>query len=174
MGIPLRGSKTKPYTPHPEGTYSAVVVDIQNIGLKSTPWGEKEKIKIVWETDQIMADGRPYTVSQWYTNSLNEKANLRKVVHSLLGYKITNQEAETDFDSDILVGKGCLVSVSHRRDTKDQTKVYDSVDTVTKLPSSVPALKPSGKYQRKTDKPAPRDAEQTELATEGLDSDIPF
>lgn len=170
MGIPLRGSKTRPYTPHPEGTYPAVVVDVQNIGMKTTPWGEKEKIKIVWETDQKMDDGRPFIASQWYTNSLNEKANLRKVVHALLGYRISNEEAEQDFDSDILIGKSCLINVGHRRDSKDSTKIYDSVETVTKLPSSMPPLKSSGKYQRKEQRPV----SDSVSSPQGADDDIPF
>jgi hypothetical protein len=67
------------------------------------------KVMITFElAAPMMADGRPFSISKEYTQSLGEKATLRKHLESWKGQAMTEQEHK-DFDPKKLLGKvGCL------------------------------------------------------------------
>ena len=140
----------KTFTPAPEGTFSAVCVDVVDLGLVETPYGAKDKITVVWEIDEDHPDfdGR-YTVNKRYTLSLNEKATLCKDLEAWRGKRFTDDEKK-GFDVEKLIGAPCMVSVQHNR-TGDKT--YANVVAITPLPKGLPRLSPSGDYTRVKDKP---------------------
>lgn len=108
----------------PEGTYVARCYKIIDLGTQTTTgqYGTKEthKVMISWELfddDVKMADGRPYSVTQWYTVSLSEKANLRKDLEAWRGKKFTAEELE-GFDLNTVLGAYCMIQVVHSEDGK--------------------------------------------------------
>ena len=59
------------FTPAPGGWQSGVCCDVIDLGIvKSTGWGDKDKLKIVWMVHHRMEDGRPYVVSKRYNKIL--------------------------------------------------------------------------------------------------------
>jgi hypothetical protein len=106
----------------PEGTYVARCFKVIDLGTQVSPtFGtEAHKVMISWELfddDVKMADGRPYSVSQFYTVSLNEKANLRKHLEAWRGKKFTAEELE-GFDLNTVLGAYCMIQVVHSEDGK--------------------------------------------------------
>ena len=138
----------------PPGSYVARCHSLIDLG---TQVSEKfatsaHKIRIGWELlgedDEgqpltITRDGKtmPMTVSAEYTVSLNEKANLRKVLESWRGKAFTPEEAK-GFDISKLLGAYCMVNIT----TSDGAngKTYSNVAGVSQLPSALKASKPAG------------------------------
>lgn len=98
------------------------------------------KIRLTWELPDEKAvfnaekGEQPFVMSQEYTLSMNEKANLRKMIESLFGQKLSDEEAE-NFDTELLVGKPCLLTIVH---TVKGDKTYTNVQNVTSLPKGMP------------------------------------
>lgn len=105
------------------------------------------KIRLTWELPQEMAqfkeggEEQPFSMSQEYTLSMNEKANLRKMVESWFGQKFTDEEAE-NFDTELLVGKECLLTIVH---TVKGDRTYAGVQNVTSLPKGMVCPEPINK-----------------------------
>lgn len=76
-------------------------------------------------------DGKRFVLSQWYTKSMNDKANLRKTLESWRGKAFDDAVAER-FNLNDLINAPALVNVKHVRNAKgDEVAV---IDTLTKLP----------------------------------------
>jgi hypothetical protein len=89
--------------------------------------------------EQAMADGRPFQLSREYTLSTYKTSALRAVVEKWRGRKMTEPEAAT-FDTDILVGKPCRLSVVHSEPDPDGI-IYANVDGVLAASPKAPDLK---------------------------------
>jgi hypothetical protein len=128
------------YTPAPEGNHRAVCVSVIDLGTQTRDgqFGLKSarEIMIRWElSDELMDDGRPYTIGKRYSYSMHERASLRKHLESWRGQAFT----ETDFRPggfkiENLLGKSCLVMVKH---SENGGKTYANVDGVSKLPKGM-------------------------------------
>lgn len=71
----------------------------------------KKQTLVVWELPtEMMEDGKPFTISKWYTASLNEKANLRRDLENWRGTPFTEAELE-GFDQRNILDKPCLLNV---------------------------------------------------------------
>lgn len=127
----------------PVGAYPARCVRIIGIGTQHSEYEGKPnkaiKVIISWELPtELIEDGeyagQPYMVSKFYTQSLGEKANLRKHLASWRGRDFTPEEL-AGFDLANIAGKSCMVSVIH------STKGKAKVDSVMALPKgmTVPA-----------------------------------
>lgn len=124
----------------PEGTYIARCFKIIDLGTQTTngQYGTKEqhKVMIGWELfddDVKMEDGRPFSVNQWYTVSLSDKANLRKDLEAWRGKKFTPEELE-GFDLSSVLGKYCMIQVVH-----DETGKYANVNSIMAYKGDKPA-----------------------------------
>jgi hypothetical protein len=138
------------FSPHEEGTFKAVCVDVTPLVKRQTDWGMKEEFRIVFETDaNPRPDGSPQCVwSRAFTPSLNEKAALRKFLRQWLGRDLTAAE-ETEFDTEDLIGRGANVVVVHET-SKDGEKTYANIAACT--PMRGDGIKPSGSFTRKKDR----------------------
>ena len=137
------------FTPHPEtdGLVKAVIVDVTPPKTVETPYGPKEKFRIVYETEMLREDGSRYCVwSPGYTPSLNEKSGLRRDLRRILGRDLTAQECD-EFDTESLVGKGVQLIVQH--DQRGE-KTYANIAHI--CPDKGKALVPCGKYTRVQDR----------------------
>src|SRR5690242_21213559 len=119
------------YTPAPQGQFIAVCADVIDLGMVTTEWqGQKRtthKIRIVFLINESMDDGRPFTVSQQFTLSLNEKANLRKFLESWRGQPFTLTELSEGFDIERLIGANAVVQIVH---AERGEKVYANVQEI--------------------------------------------
>lgn len=149
------------FTPAPAGTFRCVCVDVIDLGLVKQTWNGEEKqshkIRVVWQIDENMEDGKPFMASNMYTLSLDPKANLRKLIEGWLSSSVTSEVEAQGFDVEELIGRSGILTVVHRVTPKG---TYANVASVAPLMKGMPALEASG-YTRKINR-APSDATPTE------------
>jgi hypothetical protein len=116
------------------GSYGATCYKLIDLGTQTSEYQGKpivrRQVLLGWELDEKMTDGRPFTVSQFYTASLNEKAKLRAHLEGWRGKSFTPEELE-GFDSKNLLGKTCLISLA--KNDKGRVKV----SSVAKVPKGM-------------------------------------
>ncbi len=112
----------------PAGTHLAICYLLVDLGQQQTNFGIKHQIMLGWElSNELMEDGRPFAITNTYTLSLNEKANLRKHLESWRGAAFTEEEAE-GFDVSNILGAHCMLSVIHN--SKDN-KTYSNISAIS-------------------------------------------
>lgn len=136
------------YIQHPPGTEQAVIVDIRDLGLLPTSYkgvdtGEKPHILVTFQTDVRMElkpdaetgephkmNGKRFTISRRYVNSLADKAGLRKDVEILLGRQLTNAELRPrGFKLSSLIGMNCQITIM-QGEAKEGKPVYSNIKQV--------------------------------------------
>lgn len=104
----------------PIGTHIARCVKVIDIGTQRGEYQGKATVRrqciIGWELPtELMTEGdsagKPFTVSRFYTASLNEKSTLRKDLAQWRGRDFTEQEL-AGFESKNVLDKCCLVSIT--------------------------------------------------------------
>jgi hypothetical protein len=122
----------------PTGAHPAVCIRMIDLGTQETTWEGAtkyaHKVKIVFELDEKMADGRPFITMRDFTVSLHEKAALRIFLKNWRGRDFTEEELK-GFDPKVLIGKGCLLSMVENGE-------YVNIDSVMKLPKGMEAPVP--------------------------------
>lgn len=98
-----------------------------------TSW--KRQTLIVWELpESLMTEGdyagKPFTISQFYTASLGEKANLRHDLESWRGRAFTDEELN-GFDQRRIIGQPCMLNLIDR-----EGKVR--IGSVSSVPKNLP------------------------------------
>lgn len=167
MTIMARENK-KQYDPAPEGLHHAVCVDVVDLGMQPSPWGEKPKVRLVWEIDLVNEKiGKRFIASRQFGLSLSEKSHLRPFLEAWRSRKFTAEEL-TGFDLEVLVGVNCQLQIIHN--IKDNS-TYANVQAIVPPPKGVPAIRPSEGYVRVKDRPAQGHSDQPEG---GDDDSIPF
>ena len=81
--------KGKNYTPPPEGLWPAVCVDVEDLGVQHTIYGEKDDVRLTFQINLRTQEGKRYEVKRPLTNTLHEKSNLRKYVEALEGRSLS-------------------------------------------------------------------------------------
>jgi len=135
------------FKPAPEGVHNAVCVDVTPVKVYNTPWGEKEKFRLVWELEATMEDGRRFLVTKAYVPSIHPKSTLRKDLKAWRGRDFTPDELNA-FDTEKIVGAPCQLVISHNE--KDD-QVYANIAAIMKADKNK-KLTPSGKYVRVQDR----------------------
>jgi hypothetical protein len=148
----LSEKRNSNFTPHPEcpDPIKAVLVDITELKKMTSQYGDKEEIRLVFETECMDEENdRRFCIwSRGYTPSLNEKAALRKDLKKMMGRELTQLELD-EFDLEGLIGHGVKLIIQH--ETKDD-RTYANISFMS--PDKDKALKPSGKYIRVRDRDA--------------------
>lgn len=125
----------------PAGVHSAVCVDVQDLGLQTGAYGQKHKVRLVWQLDAVDPEaGRRVEVARLYTLSLHERAALRQDLERWRGKKFTDQELDLGFDLEKVIGANCQVVVSHS--LGDNGTTYANVDSVLPPVKGAPKLAP--------------------------------
>jgi len=171
------------FVPAPPGSWSAVCVDVIDLGIIEVTFGGKtkkqHKIRVVWQIEEVMENNKPYTVQKRYTLSLHEKASLRKDLESWRGRSFTPLELE-GFDVETVLGVPCLLNVIEQ---KRDGETYANVASIMRLPKSMEAIEPRDYIRKKDREPmqsaAIEDQQQHnelpwEPSWEPSDDDIPF
>ncbi len=105
-----------------------ILGDTKRLSKVRIGWELPENLKIFKEENGL----QPYVISKEYTQSMNEKANLRKDLESWRGKKWTNAEAD-EFDITKLIGAPCLLNITHKASKKDATVFYEEISSITPL-----------------------------------------
>jgi hypothetical protein len=125
----------------PAGSFAARCYQIIDLGHQTFEWQGTAKVapkvRITWELNEMMADGRPFSISKEYTASIGDKANLRKDLESWRGRAFSAEELR-NFSLENVLGAPCLLGVVHRP-SKDGSKVYANVGSVMALPKGMTA-----------------------------------
>ena len=163
------------FTPCPEGLHHAVCVDVVDLGVVATSFGDKHKVRIIWQIEEENPDtGRRYDASKQYNLSLHEKSTLRKDLEGWRGVKFTEAqlagEDQRGFDIEKLVGVNCQIQIVH--DISDDARIWANVQAVVPAPKNVPKMAALD-YTRVKDRPKDRGNGHSTPKTEP-DDPIPF
>lgn len=174
MGLMLKEGTT--FKLVPPGQYSAVCIDVVDLGIVKTTWQGKEKTahkcRIVFELAEVDPDtGKRLSISSYFTASLSEKATLRKFLEAWRGRAFTADELK-GFDTENLIGVGAVLQVVH---AQKGDKTYDNINSIMKPMKGMPWLEPSGGYIRVKDRPTDANgAPPSDDAPPPDDNDLPF
>ena len=133
------------FTPCPDGNHIAVCIRVIDLGTQKGEYQGQPKIArkvlITWEIpDELMEDGRPFTINKKYTFSSHEKSAMRKDLEAWRGVPFKDSDfGPGGFDIRNLLEKGCMLNVVHN--PKDGT-VYANIASIARLPKGVNAPTP--------------------------------
>lgn len=138
----LQAKQGTAYVPHPEGIHPAVCVDVIDLGLQKQVWQGTERmvnmLRLVFETEDVLEDGRNATIHKRFTASVHPKSNLGKFLGKWRGKDVDPGET---VDLGKLIGASCTLVISHV--TRDDGRTYAQIDAVSKPTKK---LKASGSY----------------------------
>lgn len=132
------------FTPAPVGTHVARCFRIIDLGTQHGEYKgqptRRNQILVSWELPdeliEIEGEQRPITTSRFYTNSLGEKANLRKDLESWRGRSFTDDELRK-FDLESILGKPCMLTVVGGENGKTKVATVSGMPKNTKCPEQV-------------------------------------
>lgn len=131
----------------PAGNHIAICNAVVDLGMQpgSAQYPDpKRQVYVRFElpTEQITytKDGQeitgPMSIGKTFTASMSEKANLRKFIESWFGKKFPNDAAAADFDCAALLGRKCLLNVTHN---EKGDKTYANISAATPIPKGMSA-----------------------------------
>jgi hypothetical protein len=143
----LAQDKGSSFTPHDEGQFAAVCVDVIALGHRVEQFPGKPsrvvpKCALVFLTNTT---GETKEIAAEVTVSMGEKANLRKLLEDWRGKSYTPEQAEQGVPLAKLVGHPALLTVEQKRSGKGRT--YARIKTLTPLPQGMSAPSMDG-YKR--------------------------
>lgn len=135
------------FEPVPAGNHVARCYQMIHIGtiVENIPGkGTKtlNKVRITFELPNKLKEfkqgegEKPMSIGKDFTLSMNEKANLRKVLESWRGKAFTEDQAKS-FDITKVLGKACLLNVIHK--TSGGGKLYAEISSITPIPEGMTA-----------------------------------
>ena len=167
------------WTQPPEGLHPGICVDVIDLGLVKTEWGDKEKIRLIWEVALFKEDGvteqlnpdfdepKRFEVRRDFGLSLSEKSALRPFLESWRGRKFTPKELE-GFDLEKLLAVNCQLQLIHN--ITEQGRIYSNVQAAVPLGRGMAKVHPANGYVRVKD----RVKAQGTGETAGEDEEVPF
>jgi hypothetical protein len=128
------------FTPAPFGAHRAVCIGFIDLGTQRTEYqgqtSHKRLIRIRWElVDEVMDDGKPFTISKRYTWSMSDRATLRKDLESWRGKPFEKSDfGPSGFDTKRLLGVPCLLTVVHKDGTNG---TFANITAISPLPKGM-------------------------------------
>ena len=119
------------------GVYTGVCTMVIDLGVQYNKTFDKstEQVKILWnvvgETVEINGETLPRQIGKDFTNSLNDKSTLRKMLTSWRGKPFTQEELK-DFDLTKLLGASCQLQLIHKESERGTYAVVDSIMALPK------------------------------------------
>lgn len=127
----------------PAGNYVARCYQMIHIGTVPENYQgemkEQNKVRIGWELPTELKvfkeenGEQPLIIGKEYTLSMNEKANLRKMLASWRGKDFSEDEARK-FDITVLIGKPCMLNIIHKPGVKDPSMIYEEIGSISPMP----------------------------------------
>lgn len=81
---------------------------------------------------ELKEDGKPHTIGQEFTLSMNKQGNLLPFIESMLGKKLSKEESK-EFDVLTLIGTPAMINVIHSAPNTDGN-VFANIKSVSPLP----------------------------------------
>lgn len=138
----VSGSSGKEFAIHPAQVVAARCTRIIDLGTHDSEFEGKKKKKhevaFCFESSELMPEtegdyaGKPFMMIQRYTFSLSDKANLRKALESWRGRPFTPAELD-GFNLHNVLGKGCMLNITHSDGAKTKGKIYANVTSIMPL-----------------------------------------
>ncbi len=143
MAIIARDTPPAPFIPAPAGIHSARLAEIVDLGIvRKEQFGvirEAHRVRLIFQLDALMEDGRAFITSAFFNVTLNEKSRLRPFLESWLNRTFTTEEATEGFDLETLVGRTALVQLVHR---ERNGNIYAEIGSIMALPPGQEATFP--------------------------------
>lgn len=139
------------FEPAPEGLSQVVCVDVVDLGMVKTEYGDKHMVRLIWQLPATQKNGERFTVSQRYTISLHKKAKLRQHIEMWVGKALTPEQLKS-FDLEKLLGFNGQVQITHN--VADEGKVYANIQAIVPVPPGTAKLVPVGYVRVQDRKPA--------------------
>ena len=156
MPIIATAGDSKTFLPAPAGLHQGICVDVVDMGLLEVTYAgvtkKQHKVRIVWQIEEAMPDGKPFIVQKRYTLSLHEKSTLRKDLESWRGTAFNEAELK-GFDVEKLIGANAQLNVQQ---TNKNGEVYSNVVGIVPLARGMVKMKANG-YVRAQDRGGPNE-----------------
>jgi hypothetical protein len=136
------------FEPAPPGLHDAACIDVVDLGLKDTEFGPKHKIRITFQLDALLSNGKRAIASKQFNLSSSEKSTLRLFIEAWRGKAFGSREEFGKFNEEKLVGQPALISIVHAA-KGDQT--YANINGV--FPAKNKTFTLEGDYIRMKDRP---------------------
>lgn len=127
----------------PAGSHVAICYRIVDLGTQLVEFNgetkKQHKIMIGWELcNELMQDGKPFSIHKRYTYSSSDKGTLRKDLESWRGAPFSKEDFGK-FDIFKLISIPCMLGVVH---TERNSKTYSNITSIMRLPKGMqsPAL----------------------------------
>jgi hypothetical protein len=154
--------RKKVFSVPPDGAYAGFIADVVDLGKVKSNYGEKEKVRIVYLlVERDPKTNKQYQVSEFLTQSLDERSNLFKRITSVIG-----KEPEDGYDTETLVGRQVMVET---KQTTRGGKTYANVAGVAPAGKGQKPVATPLDFERKTARPAPAKANGGAPAGGGAD-----
>lgn len=144
MKTNTKGGGGTPRPIPPADTYLARNIMIADLGTQDKEFkGVPRKVREIWFCFELLGTKvvfnpekgeQPFVVSNTYTNSLDEKANLKKMLEQWSGKNIEDLPLDTEGNLDIInvfKGKGCMIVVRQDKGKKDPSKLYANISSIS-------------------------------------------
>lgn len=141
----LINNNSKTFEQPDAGVFLGTIIDVVDLGIVKTQFGDKPKIRIVWVLDKNDSEGRAFQVIGTYTQSMNEKSNLFKDVKDILG-----KPPAVPFESEELVGKSNQLFLAKNQDGAGKT--FTNVKGILPLPAGATGPAAPKDFVRNKDK----------------------
>ena len=138
MSLKVKKDEHKEYPMPSPGNHAARCYQVVDLGMKEKGGqypGIAPKIRIAFEIDEKMEDGKPFSVSEILTASLHEKSKLYQRLVSWRGRAFTEDELE-GFDLSKLVGAPCMINVIINNVGDRQ---FANINSITPMPKGMKA-----------------------------------
>lgn len=145
--IAVKGSSASKFKNHPEGQYLAQCVDTIDIGERVSSFAGKPtevraKCAIVFRTGEKNPDtGDLIDISEEFTISMFETANMRQFLESWRGKSYTPEQVDAGIQLEKLVGHWGLISVEEKLSKRD--RAYSIIKSIAPLPAAMVANAPT-------------------------------
>lgn len=125
----------------PTGTHVARCIRLLDLGTQHGEYqgqpNVRNQVLVTWELpNEPMEDGKPFIISHFYTNSLNEKATLRAHLESWRGRLFSDEEIKK-FDLMNILGKPCMVTVIANEKGKSRVSAVSAMPKGLEVQSQV-------------------------------------
>ena len=131
------------FTPCPSGTHFARCVGVIDLGTRENTFdGQtrmRHEIMVTFETpSEQMDNGDPFTISGWYTWSMNEAANLRLHLESWRGKAFTDDDfGDGGFEIKNILGVPAMITVGTTKGGKAKLIGVGPLPKGTEVPPQI-------------------------------------
>lgn len=138
------------FEPHPIAQCVVACVDVIDLGEKVEQFEQNpakivHKAALVYQSEEVNAEGKPYEVTTEFTVSMHERAGLRKLLSAWRGKPYSEEEALAGAPLHKLVGVYGFASIIHK--TSGAGRTYAKIDSLMPLPKRMEKF-PLGEYER--------------------------